>query len=81
MHKQPNTELKLINGRYYLYEVKSVYDKALKYSRKISGGILGCITEKDGFKPSEKRLLKAKSEKTYLGKDAICLEYGYAKWF
>jgi len=40
-HKRPGTELKLINGRYYLYSVKSVYDKTLKNSRKVSLGIFG----------------------------------------
>lgn len=29
VHKKPGTELKGINGRYYLYGVKSVYDKKL----------------------------------------------------
>ena len=33
-HKRPGTELKLINGRYYLYGVKSVYDKTIGRSRK-----------------------------------------------
>lgn len=79
-HKRAGTELKLVNGRYYLYEVKSVYDKALKRSKKISGGILGRITESEGFLPSEKKILKEKSAKTYLNKEVFCSEYGYAKW-
>lgn len=48
-HKKPGTELKCINGRYYLYGVKSVYDKKLKWSRKISLRILGSITKEKGF--------------------------------
>ena len=79
-HKKPGTELKLVNGRYYLYEVKSVYDKTLKRSKKISGSILGRITEAEGFVPSEKKILKEKSAKTYLNKDILALEYGYAHW-
>lgn len=79
-HKKPGTELKLVNGRYYLYEVKSIYDKTLKRSKKISGSILGRITESEGFIPSEKKMLKERSAKTYLNKDVLCLEYGYAKW-
>ena len=79
-HKRSGTELKVINGRYYLYDVKSVYDKTLKRSKKVSGGILGSITEEEGFKPSEKRLLKEKSNKSYLSKSIMSFEYGYAKW-
>ncbi|MCO5248859.1 MAG: transposase [Chitinophagales bacterium] len=79
-HKRSGTELKVINGRYYLYDVKSVYDKTLKRSKKVSGGILGSITEEEGFKPSEKRLLKEKSNKSYLDKSIMSFEYGYAKW-
>ena len=79
-HKKPGTELKLINGRYYLYEAKSVYDKTLKRSRKVSGSILGRITHEEGFVPSEKKILKEKSAKTYLNKKLFSLEYGYSKW-
>ena len=53
-HKKPGTELKLINGRYYLYEAKSVYDKTLKRSRKVSGSILGRITEEEREKVEKK---------------------------
>ena len=79
-HKKPGTELKLINGRYYLYGVKSVYDKSLKRSKKISLGILGGITEENGFVPSEKQELKAKSKKTYINKEIFTYEYGFSKW-
>lgn len=79
-HKRPGAELKCINGRYYLYEVKSVYDKTLKRAKKISLGILGSITEEKGFVPSEKRTLKMKSEKSTHDKPALIYEYGYSKW-
>ena len=79
-HKKPGTELKRINGRYYLYAVKSVYDKATKRSKKVSLGIIGSITEEKGFIPSEKQELKAKSEKSYLNKEVFTYEYGYSKW-
>ena len=79
-HKKPGTELKLINGRYYLYAATSVYDKTLKRSRKVSGSILGRITEKEGFMPSEKKILKERSAKTYLNKKLFSFEYGYSKW-
>jgi len=79
-HKNPGTELKLLNGNYYLYGVKSVYDKTLKRSKKISLGILGKVTEQDGFVPSEKRLLKEKGNKTYHNKEIFTYEYGFSKW-
>lgn len=79
-HKKPGTELKLINGRYYLYAVKSQYDKVTKRSKKISLGILGSINEKDGFVASEKKLLKEKSSKSYFNKEIFSLEYGFSKW-
>ncbi len=79
-HKKSGTELKLINGRYYLYGVKSVYDKSIKRSRKVSLGILGSITQENGFTPSEKMELKKKSEKSYSKKEVFTYEYGFSKW-
>lgn len=79
-HKRPGTELKLINGRYYLYGVKSVYDKTLKRSRKVSLGILGSISQEKGFIPSEKAELRKKSKNTYFDKQVMVFEYGFAKW-
>ena len=80
VHRKPGTELKLINGRYYLYGVKSVYDKASKRSKKVSLGILGSITGEKGFVPSEKQALKAKSTKSYHNKELFTFEYGFSKW-
>ena len=80
MHKTAGTELKLINGRYYLYGVKSVYDKVLKKSKKVSLGIMGSISEQNGFIPSDKQALRAKSLKSYKDKRVFTKEYGYSKW-
>ena len=79
-HKTPGTELKLINGKYYLYAVKSQYDKTIKRSRKISLGILGSITQDKGFIPSDKNELKKKSNQTYHNKKAFVVEYGFSRW-
>lgn len=79
-HKKQGTELKLINGRYYLYGVKSVYDKTIGRSRKVSLGILGSITKEKGFIPSEKNELKKKSKMSYFAKQVMIFEYGLAKW-
>lgn len=52
--KKPGTELRYINGHYYLYEVTSKWDKEKKRPKKISGKILGSITKEHGFKPSRR---------------------------
>ncbi len=54
IHKKTNTEIKKINNKFYLYGVKSVYDKTIKRSKKISLGILGSITQEKGFVPLKK---------------------------
>ncbi len=38
------TEIKCINGNYYLYERKSVYDPVTKKKRKKSGAMIGTLT-------------------------------------
>lgn len=50
-YKQKGTELRCINGRYYLYRISSKYDKERKVTKKITHEMLGKITEKDGFIP------------------------------
>jgi transposase len=54
-HKKPRTELRLMKGRYYLYEVSSKWNKEKKRAQKITGKILGRITEDKGFTPSGER--------------------------
>lgn len=53
--RKPKTEVRFINGKYYLYSCSSKYDPQTKKSKKISGSILGSITEKDGFIESDKK--------------------------
>lgn len=79
-YKIPGTEVKLINGRYYLYGVTSVYDKLIKRTRKVSLGILGNITLHKGFVPSDKQALKAKCARLLPDKKLFSFEYGYSKW-
>jgi hypothetical protein len=55
--KEPHTEIKLINGCYYKYQISYRYDPAKKHTVKKSGPILGKITEQ-GFVPSSKHLLR-----------------------
>jgi hypothetical protein len=56
--RTPGTELRLINGKYYLYQYTTVYDPVKKRAKKISGNLLGSITEQDGFLASAKHLLR-----------------------
>jgi transposase len=56
--KEPKTEIRLINGVYYKYAVDYKYNAAKKRTDKITKGLLGKITEKEGFTPSDKYLLK-----------------------
>ena len=48
-HRKPGTEIRKINGKFYLYEVSSYYDRKRKKGRKITGKYLGSINESDGF--------------------------------
>lgn len=62
-HKKNGTELRLIKGRYYLYEVSSKWNKEKKRAQKITGKILGRITEDQGFSPSESNIQALPSQK------------------
>ena len=61
-HKEPRTEIKIIDGRYYKYEVKYEYDKEKKRTVKKTIRLLGKITEEEGFIPSEKNKLRMRCE-------------------
>ena len=72
--KKPGTELRLIRGKYYLYEYKTVYDQSRKGPKKISGKLLGSITEK-GFVPSKTRMLEKRADSRIQSKPD-CKEFG-----
>jgi transposase len=74
-HRKPGTELRLINGKYYLYQYKTVYDKDKKRPRKITGKLIGRITQKEGLIPSGKRKLE-ESLKGIITSKPVCKEYG-----
>ena len=57
-HKTKGTELRLINGYYYLYAVTSKWNPEKKRSQKITGKLLGKITKEDGFIESDKERLR-----------------------
>lgn len=50
--KQPGTEIRLINGKYYLYQISSQWDSTLQRAKKTTSAYLGRITQQ-GFKPKK----------------------------
>lgn len=48
-HRKPGTELRCIRGHYYLYETSSRWNAEKKRAQKITGKLLGKITEEKGF--------------------------------
>jgi transposase len=75
-HRLPGTELRNINNRYYLYEVSSKYDKVLKRAKKITGKLLGRITQDEGFMQSDKDILRNKSNNLIIPTSISVREYG-----
>ena len=61
-YKEPRTEIKQIKNSFYKYEVAFVYSKEKKRTEKKTLRLLGKITEKEGFIPSSKDMLRRKSE-------------------
>jgi hypothetical protein len=61
--KEAHTDIRLIKGRYYKYQVSYQYDPARKRTIKKTGHILGSITEKEGFIPSSKNTLREENKK------------------
>jgi transposase len=75
-HKVKGTEIRLIKGRYYLYQVKSFWDKESKRSKKVTEAFLGRITELG--------LIKGKKSKKILSiplSSSYCVqEYGIVRF-
>lgn len=62
--KEPRTEIKLIKGGYYKYQVSYQYNPDKKRTDKITGVLLGKITKEEGFIPSDKNTMRVKLENT-----------------
>ncbi len=52
-HKPKCTEIRNINGTFYVYKITSVWDSEKKKAKKKTLNCVGKITEKDGFIPSK----------------------------
>jgi len=61
-HKEKYTEIRRIGNGFYKYQVAFAYNKEKKKTEKKTIRLLGKITEKDGFIPSSKDMLRQKSE-------------------
>lgn len=70
-HKVKGTELRLINGKYYLYKITSKWDKEKKVTRKITLGMIGRITQEEGLIPKGQR-----AQKTRIQASMRTKEYG-----
>lgn len=77
-HKRPGTELRLIRGHYYLYEVTSKWNPQKKRSQKITGKLLGKITQ-EGFVESDKRKLSKMFSKVFADPLPV-KEYGASRF-
>ena len=75
--RKPGTSIHCIRGKYYLYEVSSVYDKEKKRARAITGTYLGRITE-DGLVPPRAKQQETDSGYSVkeFGASAVLLEMG-----
>jgi len=75
--KRKGTELRLIKGKYYLYEATSKWNAEKKRAQKISGKILGRITPEGFIKSREKQIISSPNAE----KSPICVkEYGLTKF-
>ncbi len=67
-HKKKGTELRLLRGTYYLYEVSSRWNPEKKRAQKITGKLLGKITP-EGFIQSPKYMLAQKPVQSVVVKE------------
>jgi Transposase DDE domain len=67
-HKRKGTELRLIRGTYYLYEVTSRWNPEKKRAQKITGRLLGKITP-EGFIQSPKYALSQRPVQSVVVKE------------
>jgi len=78
--RAPGTELRCIRGKYYLYAVSSKYDPVKKRPKKITGPLLGSISESGGFKKSAKKSLSEKAASSVDPARISVREFGFASF-
>ena len=72
---RPRCNISCTRGKYYLYEVTSVYDREKKRARKITTGYLGRITEEGLIPPRKKPAVNRVPVREY-GAAAALLQLG-----
>ena len=82
-HRKPGTELRCINGHYYLYSVTSQWDKDAKKTRKKTGQIIGKISPSGELIPSKRREGRKKEMRNNLQllSEIAVKEYGLSHFF
>lgn len=75
--KVKGTELRLINGKYYLYKITSKWNPEKKRSQKVTLGLLGRITQEHGFIESDKQKLR---KNTQISDTISIKEYGLSSF-
>jgi len=74
-HKVKNSEIRCINGRYYLYAITAKWDPSKKRTKKVTLAMLGTIKEKEGFIPKGQSK-KGRPAKESLTKNISIKEFG-----
>lgn len=72
-HKSKGTEIRKIGSNYYLYKIRSEWDKDKKRARKITEKFLGKITEEGLIKPKLERIIESQ-------KNISVKEYGATRF-
>jgi transposase len=80
VHRKPGTELRYINGHYYLYAVKAVYDPVEKRGKKKTGALLGKISATQGFVPSRKSELEQSLSASLDRRQIFSREFGFSNF-
>ena len=73
--RRPRTNISCTRGKYYLYEVTSVYDREKKRARKVTTGYLGRITE-EGLIPPRRRTPVSRVPVREYGAESALLQLG-----
>ena len=58
-HKAKGTEIRKLGSYYYLYKIRSEYDKKKKRAKKITEKFIGKITEEGLIKPKRERIIES----------------------
>jgi hypothetical protein len=74
-HRKPETKIRKLGNRYYLYEATGFYDRERKKSGKITGEYLDTINEPEGFVASKTKRVPQSCQRIEI-KNITTGEYG-----